>query len=131
MGKLKIGKIIEIVKPNLTYEVSIQYMHGDADKYETQVIFIKDESVVTELIEILETITKNTKRNRSKFLKEYPQFFDEEFVGDFRYNDIFVDWPGDCTCNNMYPAAFDGYEIAYFDDSGNKYRVEYRKDKNE
>ena len=125
MGKLEFGRLIEIVNPSLTYEVSIQYMHGDADKYETQVLFIADENVALELVEMLETITKATRRDRAKFAKIYPQFFDEEFIGDDRYDDIYVSWPGDCTCDSMYPAAISGYEVFYFNENGVKFEVKY------
>jgi len=125
MGYLKIGKEIETNNPTLMYQVIVRYIHGNDDKRETEVVLIKDESVVLEFVEVLEEIIKTANRERSRVVVKYPQFFDDLYVGDRKYNDVFLQWPGDCTCNSMYPSALTDYEIFYFDEKGIRYRVKY------
>ena len=128
MSKLKIGKSIEHLNPISTYEICINYMHGDAVKYESEIIYISDEETVIEFIKIIKEITNNkkTQRDRSTFINKYPKFFDENYLDENEgYLLTFVEWPGDCTCDSMYAAAIIGCDIFYFDENGFKYEVEY------
>jgi len=126
MSKLKIGKIIQNNNPLSSYEIHINYMHGDAIKYESEIIYISDEETAIEFIKIMREISDNKQRDRSTFTKKYPKFFDENYLDENEeYQLTFVEWPSDCTCNNMYAAAIIGYDIFYFDENGFKHEVEY------
>ncbi len=128
MGELKISRKIDTTNPMSTYEVSVRYMHGDADKYETEIVFIKDKDVALEFVEAINEITKNRnkKRERTTWAKKYPHFFDEECtIDDAKYEDTYLTWPGDCTVNGMYSAAIESCQIFYFDEDGIKFEVEY------
>ena len=127
MGKFKIGRIITVKNPILKYEIVVTYMHGDADKYEKEILYNSDETLVLKFFDAINEIINDNKarRDRNACAKKYPMFFDEDFIHEETDEQIFLQWPGDCTCNSMYAAAITHCEIFYFDENGIKHEVEY------
>lgn len=99
----------------MKYKITLEYMHGDADKYETQSIifnpkefgFESDEEA-KDAIELIE-----------KYLKAYEQdrYFHNPIVEELESNDAFSDFctseltKGDCTADCSFLAGLESYTI--------------------
>jgi hypothetical protein len=135
--KLKIGSpIVSNAKPKKVFELTVKYMHGDADAYTRESWQFKDLDSVAEgfdsthftlgnVLAFLDAYNAAPWNSRcgvsnSLSLAELLQI-NEEILEELGECDFF---PGDCTNDYQSLAMIDGFELYYWNESGLKCKVE-------
>jgi hypothetical protein len=132
--KLTIGNPIPMkINPSETFELTVSYMHGDADSYSKESWrflnlddYQNEHSAKFTLRAALDILTKYKKADMSslggigyselaKVLDISPDVIDAASNCDF--------FPGDCTCDHQCMAMFDGYELVWWDENRIKHEV--------
>lgn len=103
------------------YKFRLNFMIGDADGYEEEIIYIEEDHPDLERFLIF---LDKCNRSRDPYSIEDHGYFVESFIED-DVSEISFDWPyepyGDDFC------SFDGFEITYFDKNGQEYHTTTEK----
>lgn len=109
----------EISNPERTYEFNLEFMHGDADGYSTETMFVsQDNPMLQEYANFLASL--KGEENGNKLHKEF--FKNEKFKTD-EFEELCFDYPYDNTADYAYPASCTGLNIFYYDEMGKKFDV--------
>lgn len=113
----------KLSNPERTYEFHLNFMHGDGDDYSKDIIHVsQDNPMVQEFANFLASL-----KNEESPHKVHGEFFaklqenNKELKKELR--EIYIDYPYDNTSDDTYPASFNGLDIFYYDEIGNKFVV--------
>jgi hypothetical protein len=109
----------ETIEPG--FYLVMDFMHGDADKYETlRVLHVDDtDQGRQELEEAIELTI------RAQKLMAPGGGCDAEAGSEILYDTVVGDeWPGDVTADHQFKARCQAYYVRYFDDCGVEYEVD-------
>ncbi len=114
--------------PRNTYQLRIEYMHGDADAYTDKTRNFSgngDQDSLKIALLFLNAAASYDFDDRAGS-EEQATYLAEVTGLSFEQAEEFLDnfTEGDCTCDFQYQAAFDGYEVVYFDERGVEHDVE-------
>lgn len=129
--ELKISKGKKVKKPQYKnqYKVVLSYMYGDADGNGEDEIYIDEDNEDTErFIEFLENWLKvdDDDDYDKEHIKDWDYFSEDGDSDEESKGEIFVEYHSDPS-REGYPAAFQSYEITFFDANGDEYEVKVKK----
>ena len=119
--KFTIGKTVpqETIEPG--FYLVMDFMHGDADRYETLRVLRVDDTPqgrqeLTEAIELVDRVREAMKDGGGRSRREGSRLLGDDLLGE--------EWPGDVTADHEFKAACQDYRVRYFDDCGVEYEVD-------
>lgn len=115
--KLRVNRSSGNLRTN-EYEVKIEFMHGDADGESYESYFFKQEKEVVKVLKELDKLKHLYRPDEEDY---------EHTKSKILYDLMGEDWPGDNTCDYQVRAAYNGYEVFFYDDYGTKWPVEVLK----
>src|SRR5687768_11370233 len=92
------------------YEVVIDFMHGDADADSTESFMFSSKKELTNFITDLDSLHNHYQPDEDGEINHLKHLYAK--IGDY--------WPKDSTSNGSCDAAYNGYNVYYYNQNGAK-----------
>ena len=114
---MKIKQLNKVKNPIFTYRFDLEFMFGDADYYEHEIVEVKADDI--NLKRFIRFLNKSVYFNIDYEDKpdDYDLFCNEEVTDE---DGVFFWWP----CDEWQLARLEKYNVTFFDGYGTEYNVE-------